>query len=176
MPVPIIDMRPQLIRLADGLDFESRWVTPECAIILHYWGVPPHCGGIHHAVLTTFGYHRYVQGWRNIGYHYLVSWPHGEVAYVGDVFTTRANVWGRNDLAIGICVEGDLVGEIPEAVIEGVRCAVADVRAEVARRLGNDGQFAYGLPLFGHQEFALPGHGTLCPGAGGMQLVDKLRG
>ena len=125
--------------------------------------------------MATFHHHFVTNRWRNIGYHFLVSYPQGEVAYIGDVFTARANVAGRNHQAIGICVEGDLVGEIPPAVIEGVRCAIGEIRAEVVRGLGDKGQFVYGLPLYGHREFALPSQGTACPGPGGKIILDIFR-
>uniref|UniRef100_A0A6M3M062 Putative N-acetylmuramoyl-L-alanine amidase n=2 Tax=viral metagenome TaxID=1070528 RepID=A0A6M3M062_9ZZZZ len=174
MPVPFVDMRAELVALAGG-DFVRRELTSECAIVLHYWGCPPLEQGVHEAAMATFHHHFVNNGWPNIGYHYHVSWPDGAVAYVGDVFTARANVSGLNHLAIGICVEGDLKGDIPDAVIEGVRCAIGSIHAEVVRRMGDKGQFVYGLPIYGHKEFALPGHGTVCPGPGGMRIVEALR-
>lgn len=175
MPVPFVDMRAELIAFASG-DFGPREITPECVFVLHYWGCPPLEQGVHEAAMATFHHHFVTNGYTNIGYSHLVSWPDGAVAYVGDVFTARANVAGRNHLAIGICVEGNLEGDIPPAVVEGVRCAIGSIRSEVVRRLGDKGQFVYGLPLYGHQEFALPGHGTACPGPGGMQIIRELRG
>lgn len=168
-------MRAEIVRLTSGQDFDQRPITPQCFFSIHHWAFPPLGQGVEVAALTTFRYHRYTKGWRSIGYHVLVGWPDGDTAIVGDVFTARADIWGLQPLSLSICLEGDWsTEEPPVAMLEGARCAIGKLRAEVLRREPN-ASFIYGLSIFGHREKALPESPTACPGDGGMRLVEKLR-
>lgn len=164
------------MRLAGGQDFGQRPITSQCFFSIHHWASPPLGQGVEAAALATFRYHRYIQGWRSIGYHVLVGWPDGDIAIVGDVFTARANIWGLNHLSIGICLEGDWSVEEPSvAMLEGARYAIGELRAEVLRR-DPTALWVCDLPVYGHCEVTLPESPTACPGEQGMALARKLRG
>lgn len=53
-----------------------------------------------------------VRGWGGIGYHFVIT-KDGNVYYVGDISTARANVYDMNDLVIGICMVGDFTKHLP---------------------------------------------------------------
>ncbi|SRR5258708_5634212 len=58
-------------------------------------------------------FHVQSRGWGGIGYHFLVD-KNGNVYYVGDLTTARANVLNMNELVIGICLIGTFMnGAIP---------------------------------------------------------------
>ncbi len=85
----------------------------------------------------------------------MIHWD-GTIEYVGDNETSRAHVYGRNYESIGLCVPGDWRFRRPPepALVSTVRL-VAYLRGVV---LGRE------VPVLGHGEAALPGHGTECPG------------
>ena len=89
-----------------------------------------------------------------IGYHFLVRLGH--VYYVGDVNTQRAHVAGRNDVLLGACMTGDYAQIAPHS---------ADALALKEVVLGIDEWLGRKLPVNGHNEWSLEGHGTKCPGA-----------
>ncbi len=58
-------------------------------------------------------YHINNNGWGGIGYHFLIG-KDGNVYYVGDISTARANVANLNEQVIGICLIGNFTqGKIP---------------------------------------------------------------
>ena len=94
------------------------------------------------------------QGWPGIGYHLLIS-RDGRIFLAGGAETVRAQVLGRNETSIGVCLLGDFTYATPD-----LRQLVA------AGRLSRELDLALGreLPLYGHRGYALPGRGTACPG------------
>ena len=171
-PALMLDLREKLPQQGE---YGKREITAGCFFGIHHVGMPPLGRGIEHLALRTADYHVLDKGWPAIGYHYMVAWPSGECAYVGDLWTARASIWGQNQLTIGICMEGDWSHEEPPlAMLEGVKCCIYDARREAAKREA-DLVYMDGLSIYGHREKALPGHGTICPGDGGLRLVNKLR-
>ncbi len=51
-------------------------------------------------------YHINHNGWGGVGYHFIIT-KDGNVYYVGDITTARANVANLNEQVIGICLVGD---------------------------------------------------------------------
>jgi len=52
------------------------------------------------------------RGWGGIGYHFVIT-NNGDVYYVGDVGTARANVLNKNEKVLGICMIGDFTKHLP---------------------------------------------------------------
>ena len=103
--------------------------------------------------------HININGWGGIGYHFLIN-KEGEVFYVGDISTARANVANLNDQVLGICLIGNFIqGEIP-----------SDKQLDSAHKLSEFFIVNYpDLPnvnswdkVRGHKE--LPNQTTSCPG------------
>lgn len=98
-------------------------------------------------------------GWGGIGYHFLIN-KEGEVFYVGDISTARANAANLNEQVIGISLIGQFTqGRLP-----------TEQQLESAHKLCEFFIFNY-PPLFnvktwdkvrGHKE--LPNQTTSCPG------------
>jgi hypothetical protein len=98
-------------------------------------------------------FHTGTRGWPGIGYHIGIRL--GQVAYLGDVSTTRANVWGRNHEVIGIAMTGDYQNvALPHEYVVALRAVVEALDRGLGRQ----------LTVSGHRDLALPGHGTVCPG------------
>ena len=95
------------------------------------------------------------RGWGDIGYHFGIDrvgrvWQLRSLRYQG------AHVWGRDEHNIGVVVLGNFEFQAP-TVQQRDRIRVF---SPLLRRI-------YRLPatrIHTHQEIALPGHGTLCPG------------
>ncbi len=62
-------------------------------------------GDVFDAVDATRNYHINSNGWPDIGYHYVVA--RGEIALVGSLDTSRANVANRNNEVVGILWAGN---------------------------------------------------------------------
>lgn len=89
-----------------------------------------------------------------IGYH-VCAFPSGRVYQVGDFDGARAHVASRNHELVGICAIGDFSSSLPGvtqmgAIVAGIR-AVLDF-------------YRLPLPILGHNQWALPGQGTVCAG------------
>lgn len=109
-------------------------------------------------------YHKSL-GWEAIGYH-LVCRQNGEVYYVGDVGTKRANVYGRNGEVVGIVLCGDFGQHNPPPA----QLARAAKAIAFARRL-----VGHPVSVVGHHEIALPESPTACPGASWPGWKEQLR-
>jgi hypothetical protein len=95
------------------------------------------------------------EGWGPFPYHKIVS-PNGRVFLTRDTLRQAAHVWGRNHESAAVCFMGDFTTSEPGDVQV---CAGAVAMVITLLELG------YFLPLPGHGEFALAGHGSECPGA-----------
>ena len=103
-------------------------------------------------------FHINTNGWGGIGYHFLIS-KAGEIFYVGDISTARANVANLNEQVIGIC----LIGNFTSGNTPGKK------QLESTGKLC---EYLINLPemealnslecVLGHKE--LPGQVTICPG------------
>lgn len=126
---------------------------------------------IHHSAVdvdstaqSIADYHVNTLGWREIGYHFRIGWS-GEIDYVGDIETARANVYGRNHEVIGCCIPGDWSKRIPPE--PALRSAAILTR-----------YLLYRCPqaeVVGHYEIALPASPTSCPGATWPEWRERLR-
>lgn len=104
-------------------------------------------------VKNIYNYHKYTQGWGDIGYNFLVDWD-------GNVFEGRgwersgACQYGLNTNGWCVCVLGnsDLPGNVTQATLKAVR-ALAE---EADYRAGKS------LVRWGHKDVA--DNGTACPG------------
>lgn len=98
-------------------------------------------------------YHVNVQGWEGIGYHWLVH-QNGEIDYVGDIATSRANVALINDEVVGICLPGNWTEQYPPAAaLASAATLVAWLRTLLPQ-----------AKVVGHYEVAQDGWSTSCPG------------
>lgn len=92
--------------------------------------------------------------WPTIAYAVGVGWG-GRVCLLRDVEIAGYHVWGRNHELLSVSVAGNLMARAPspeeQAAVQGV-CEV------YAALLGRD------LEVRGHNDWALPGRGTSCPG------------
>lgn len=97
-------------------------------------------------------YHVNSNGWGGIGYHFLID-KAGNVFYVGDLSTARANVANMNEQVIGIGLIGNFTnGRIPTSN-----------QLDSASKLCEFFITNYpGLSIKGHKE--LPNQKTICPG------------
>lgn len=99
-------------------------------------------------------YHVTTNGWAGVGYHVIIR--QGVAHYVGDLATQRAHVSGRNHELAGIAITGDYTQEAPRTEdLDTLRLVVESLDEILGKR----------LPINGHGGWALPGHGTECPGA-----------
>ncbi len=109
-------------------------------------------------------YHVGVLGWPGIGYHFVVHWG-GIVDWVNDLEAMSYHVAGRNAECIGICIPGNWMRvPPPEAAIVAARRTVDLVRMQ----LGRD------VPVVGHRDITLPGHGSTCPGDTWQRWVPRV--
>lgn len=98
-------------------------------------------------------YHVETHGWKSLGYHEGIS-PDGQVFQLANPDAMVPGVAGRNHRYYYICFMGNFEVETP------TEAALATLRHRL-----NELRHAYGpLPLLGHRDVALPGHGTACPG------------
>ncbi len=91
-------------------------------------------------------------GWGGIGYHFLID-KKGQVFYVGDLSTARANVADMNEKVIGLCLIGNFTsGRVP-----------TPKQLSSAQKLCKFLITNYpDLYVKGHKE--LPNQKTICPG------------
>lgn len=94
------------------------------------------------------------RGWAGIGYHFVIRL--GMILYAGDIDTARAHVAAKNHLLVGACITGDYTEIAPRSEdIQALRILVGAL----------DEYFGRELPVKGHDDWALKGHKTECPGA-----------
>ena len=110
-------------------------------------------------------YHVDVNHWPAIGYHVLV-YRHGRVVWCLDLEEWGAHVWGRNDHLWGVAMVGNWSQAPPTQ--EHLRHTYRVVAELQTIR----GEF---LPVDGHAGWALPGHGTACPGVTSPNWLDVLQ-
>jgi hypothetical protein len=107
-------------------------------------------------------YHINHNGWRDIGYHYVVE----SVSNQYQIIPGRpenddgAHCIGQNSQSIGICLVGNFIEqEPPEAQIQTLIYLIKDIYSR-------HGQ----LPIYGHRDF----YATSCPGKLNIERVRKL--
>lgn len=107
-------------------------------------------------------YHIEHNGWRDIGYHWVVELVNGEyVAIPGrPEDDTGAHCIGHNDDSIGVCLVGDYsVVEPPEAAYLALEGVIRDVRSRhPLKRVGGHGEY----------------EATVCPGKINTVRLHKL--
>jgi hypothetical protein len=114
-----------------------------------------------HSIAT---FHTSTREWPGIGYHFGIRLA--KVAYLGDVNTIRANVWGRNHEVIGIALTGDYQNvALPNDYVSALQRLVRTL----------DEFFGHEKQVVGHQQVALAGHGTVCPGVHLMSVLPTIR-
>jgi N-acetyl-anhydromuramyl-L-alanine amidase AmpD len=132
------------------------------SIILH------HSATVDGSVAVFRSLHRAVNGWVDIGYHYVIG--NGTLTEDGSIEKGRpdwavgAHARGHNEASIGICLVGDFTETSPtEAQMASLNRLVADLK----NRLGPG-------PIKVMQHREMPGCRTECPGIdlAGM-LVDR---
>lgn len=109
--------------------------------------------------MQTATYH--AEKWGIIhGYNFEIY--RGKVAYVGDMETRRAAVWGLNGITINTVFSGDYTNLMPPMGDLMAYQRLLDWLRSLS--IWNE------IPeLVGHKDIALFGHGTACPG----NLWDK---
>lgn len=83
------------------------------------------------------------------------GFPSGRAYQTGDFDGARAHVWARNHELLGWVLIGNYENQLPSA---GGLTAAAECERAFDAYLGRQ------VPLKGHMDWALPGHGTACPG------------
>lgn len=147
--VPIIDLRSTLRRDEMRGAIRKRALTDINYLVVHHSAV-----AVDSSAEAIAAYHIDHNGWPGIGYHFLIHWD-GRIEYVADISEIRYNVASRNHEVVGICLVGNWMAESPpDPALHSARTLTAALRAVLGRE----------LPLVGHRDIALPGHGTACPG------------
>ncbi|MEK7617162.1 MAG: N-acetylmuramoyl-L-alanine amidase [Patescibacteria group bacterium] len=113
--------------------------------------------------------HINVNGWGGIGYHFLIDkW--GQVFYVGDISTARANVANMNEQVIGIGLIGNFTkGTNPTSAQLISSFELCDFFITNFSDLPNVNSWE---AVVGHKE--LPGQATICPGDTWQEWKKKL--
>lgn len=87
--------------------------------------------------------------------YHACAFPSGRAYQTGNFNGVRAHVWGRNHELLGWVLIGDYSDQLPSA---GGLAAMAKCEWAFDAYLSRD------VPLRGHTDWALEGHGTACPG------------
>lgn len=87
--------------------------------------------------------------------YHTCAFPSGRSYQTGDFDGARAHVWGRNHELLGWVLIGNYESQLPSA---GGLSAAAECERAFDAYLGRQ------VPLKGHTDWALSGHGTACPG------------
>lgn len=102
-------------------------------------------------------YHTKTRGWPGIGYSIALAEETngGAIARydLSDLELERAHVWGRNQESIGVSCLTNFAGLPEQKWIDGLVATIGDLKARYPS-----------AQIIGHGEYALPGHGTTCPG------------
>jgi hypothetical protein len=134
---------------------------------------------------TMADFHMRSNGWEGIGVHFVVTRdnypgrqyvggatpPGAQVQYVGDLNTVRAGVWGMNPGSVHIEISGLFTPgkEIPsESQLRKTRELIDLMLApnNILPSLNYYSQVTY------HNQIALPGHTTACPGHAHPQFAE----
>lgn len=103
-------------------------------------------------------FHIEKNGWGGIGYHFLID-KEGQVFYVGDISTARANVSDMNEKVIGICLIGNFTkGQVPTFK----QLSSCQKLCEFFINFPDLSGVSSFESLKGHKE--LPNQKTICPG------------
>jgi len=146
-------MRGELVY--PGGDYGPNSIGNYIGLAIHHTGVDPSLP-TKEAAFGTHTYHLGL-GWSGYGYTFQCSEADNKIAYVGSLETKRAHVWGRNHELIGLCLSGDYsVRRPPDTLVERIIRFVVELQDWLGKSLVVDG----------HRGWALPGHGTACPGTG----------
>ncbi|GAB3224087.1 hypothetical protein GCM10027447_12330 [Glycomyces halotolerans] len=125
-------------------DIRTTW-SRRTGFVVHHSGA-----SAGQSVREIQNYHMDSNGWRDIGYNFLVD-SDGKI-YEGRGWTgIGAHVAGHNTATIGVCVIGDYRSTMPT---QEARDAVARLYREANRRKGST------LSVFGHRDLG----STACPG------------
>lgn len=103
--------------------------------------------------IKTINDYHFRLGYGGFSYH-AAAFPSGRVYQCGDLDSQRAHVKGRNHELIGVVAVGTFTDRLPaqpqlDAIQEALRAFTGTFGA---------------LPVRGHNQWALPGEGTACPG------------
>lgn len=133
---------------------------------IRYWGVHHTAGAVTGTYDQVWDLHVRRLGWSGPGYGIFI-YGNGRVELGMSPDRTTWGVFGRHVDVYSIVVAGNWQAASPPRVqldaLYRVLCALDDAHGE-------------GLPWRGHQELALPGHGTACPGSWLMPHLSMMRG
>jgi hypothetical protein len=90
----------------------------------------------------------------------------GKVYLLRDIEELGNHVWGRNEDLLSVCVMGDLTKRDPSPEDILLTARVVRVYDKLLKK---------GLPVKGHQGWALVGHNTTCPGPLLQRLAPTIR-
>lgn len=128
---------------------------------------PIDCLVIHHSAspfgsVEMFRREHIERGWSDIGYHAVIGngrgQPDGLVRQGRPAAVKGSAVWGANTGKLHVCLVGNF--EVTRPTGRQLASLGEWLLAKSHRYGGHEG-----LSIKGHKEVALPGHGTLCPGA-----------
>lgn len=105
------------------------------------------------------------RGWLGIGYHFVIPGS-GNVFYVGDLSTARANVANMNEQVLGIALCGDFTKELPNDIQIDSAHKLVKWMIEVASIPNINGW----EDMVGHQDL----QATACPGSVWKGVPDSL--
>jgi len=106
LPYGFKDVRGELVGDGFDWDFERATTSVEYVVIHHSAGPKDQ------TVEEIARHHVEERGWGGIGYHFVIT-PDGLAHYVGDIGMARANVLGKNEKVIGVCLTGDFTKGLP---------------------------------------------------------------
>lgn len=154
--VPVLDLRGTLPRKSV---YPTRSLAAINYLVIHHSAV-----NVDSTAKETARYHVEKLGWPGIGYHVLIHWD-GSIEYCNNLTTASYNVAARNHEVVGVCLLGDWTSRFPgDKQMEAAGRVVLGLRTELKRT----------VPIVGHREIAVPGHGTACPGNVWYQWKPKL--
>ncbi len=140
-----------------GDSFNWSWIRPLSQV--NYLAIHHSASPNNQTVEEIANYHSNNNGWGGIGYHFVIA-KDGEVFYVGDISTARANVANMNEQVIGICIIGNFTsGNIPSREQLDSAHLLCDFFINNYPDLSNVNSWD---SVAGHKE--LPGQSTVCPG------------
>ncbi len=150
----------KFVNLRDSIPGDSynwSWVRPLSQV--NYLAIHHTAGPDTQSPVEIANYHINNNGWGGIGYHFLIA-KDGNVFYVGDISTARANVANLNEQVLGICIIGNFTqGRVPSNEQLDSAHKLCDFFINNYPDLSNVTSWD---KVRGHKE--LPGQSTACPG------------
>ncbi len=142
----VVDLRGKLP--ASG-DYPQRPLSSVAYLVIHHSAVDSDS-----TAESIARYHVENEGWPGIGYHFIVH-QDGRTEYCQDISRASYHVAKRNHECIGICLPGNWTDRQPTVA-----------QLDATRRLLGEIQYQLGwfVPIVGHQDVALSGYRTACPG------------